>query len=290
MKVAKKDAIAVLSAVGIKNAKGLDDKKLGERINLLHKVKEVKGAVKKIKDKAVANLLKALLEALGAGKKVELTDDKKPTKSAGKAAADEDEDEEEGDEDEDGDEEEGDESEDGDEDEEEGDDGDGDEEEGDESEDGDEDEDEGDEDSEEEGDEEEGDDDESEDDDEEEEEEEDEKPAKKKKDKGGKGKGKGKKGDDDEDKPAKKKKKAKSEVVRNAFGHRENTRAARIDNAITDKLQTMAKIGEKAKYSKPFHGHMKQMVDKGFVYRKDTDDGVKYALTKKGIAAKAKKA
>lgn len=249
MKVSKSNAVGALKAIGLSKADKLGDKDLNDRIGKLHKVPAIKDALGKVKDKEVKNLLQAMIEALKGGKKVEIINDPKVGKK--KAA----EPEEEAEEDEEEAEEVENDEEEAEEDEEETEESDDDEAgEEDEDADGAEADDDGDE-EEEEG---------------ETEEEDEEEPVSSKKGTKDKKAGKDKKSDKKADKP----KKSKAKVERNEWGHKLGTRAARIDAAISDKPKTIAQIGKDAKYTTaPFHGHMKGLVEAGFVVKKTNGEG-----------------
>ena len=249
MKVKRSNALDLCHAMGLKNADSWDNIRMASKIEALPDLSNIESLKKNVKDKAVKNLLEAVLTALEKEQSISILNDKskpskngKPEKGAkatkkGKAK-DEDEDDEE--------------------------------EEEEEEEDSSEDEDEEEEDS-------------SDEDEESEEEEEEEEEDEDDEEEGKKGKKKGKKGK--KEKKEKKKKPKKSAVAKDKWGFREDTRTSRINHAIWEakKPISVKEIEKRAKASS-IHSHLYKLKQMELVKNKEG----RYFPTKKGAKLASK--
>jgi hypothetical protein len=303
VKITNTQAVQILMAVKFHNAEKWvnDEEKLTEKINILVSSDiATKDTIKAVKDPEVKKLLASVVKVLEKEEDVEVVMGKAdkgkkagPPPKGKKAAVVEEEVEE--DEEDDDEEEEEDDEEDTDDEEGESEDDDGeDAETEDETEDDDEEEEEVNEEEEDDDEEEveeveEEDDDEEEEEDDDEEEEEDPKPTKKK------GKTMATKTPTKPEKKVAKveKKVAKPSrngtVVRDWAGAGMDTRAHRLNMALSSKPKTVAEIKKAADYDKPIHNHLKDLLNKGLIVQVDKDGNKAYMLNpKKNIDTKAK--
>jgi hypothetical protein len=78
-------------------------------------------------------------------------------------------------------------------------------------------------------------------------------------------------------------------VVRDWAGAGMDTRAHRLNMALSSKPKTVAEIKKAADYDKPIHNHLKDLLNKGLIVQVDKDGNKAYMLNpKKNIDTKAK--